>query len=63
MSQHTRTYWAVELNDPHPTMGGKTVKFPFAYREHAEVWARDEVSAATELGITGVTYKIMRIGK
>ena len=53
-------FWAVEVTDPHPTLGGITVKFPFAYRKHAEVWARDEVSAARDLGIAGVTTRIYR---
>ena len=56
-----RTYWAVEVNDPHPALGGKVVKAPFAFREHAELWARDEVSAAQEIGITGVTTRVYRV--
>ena len=53
-------YWAVEVTDTHPTLGGKVIKFPFAYRAHAELWARDEVNAARELGIdcTARVYKV-----
>ena len=54
------TYWAVEMNDPHPTLGGKTIKFPFAYQEHARVWAEDEITAAKELGFVGLTYRIFQ---
>lgn len=59
MDKHT--YWAVEMNDPNPTLGGKTMKFPFACREHAELWAKDEVNAASELGIPGVTYRVFKV--
>ena len=55
--------WAVEMRDPHPVWGGKTVRAPFAYREHAEVWARDEVSAARELGMGEITYRVYRVRK
>lgn len=62
MNRHN-VYYAVEMFDPHPTLGGKTVKFPFAYWEHAELWAQDEVAAAKELGIGNLTYRIVKCSK
>ena len=47
----TQTYWSVEVTDHDPILGGKTIKFPFAYRAHAELWAKEEVSAAKEFNI------------
>ena len=57
----TKRFYAAEVTDPHPTLGGKTVKAPFAYREHAELWARDEVAAAREIGIEGVTTRVYAV--
>ncbi len=56
-----RSFWAVEITDPHPVHGGKVVKAPFAYRAHAELWARDEVAAAIEIGFQGVTARVYRV--
>lgn len=50
-------FWSVEIIDHHPILGGKTVKFPFAFRAHAERWAKDEVSAAKEFGMD-CSYKV-----
>lgn len=56
-----RTYWAVEITDPHPTLGGKVIKAPFAFKAHAEVYARSEVSAAAELGFPGCTSRVYKV--
>ena len=56
-----KRFWAVEVTDPHPTLGGKTVKAPFVCREHAELWAKEEVWAARDLGITGVTTRVYAV--
>jgi hypothetical protein len=53
--------YAVEVTDHHPTLGGKSIKAPFAYRAHAELWAREEVAAAKKLGIANVTTRVYRL--
>jgi len=53
--------FAVELTDRHPQWGGKTERSPFAYREQAESWAAEEVSAAQELGMGPISYRVFPI--
>ena len=59
-SSGVRLVWACEITDPHPTLGGKVVKAPFAYKAHAELYGRDEISAAAQLGFPGCTFRVYR---
>lgn len=56
-----RKHYAVEVTDPHPTLGGKTIRQPFFSRHDAQIWADREVAAAQELGIgfAGVTARVI----
>ncbi len=49
----------VLLNDPHPTLGGKTSYGPLSTREAAQSYGEREVAASAEIGIQGVTFRIV----